>query len=378
MKHLITYTYLLILSATPLPAKTLKATVLDAKTKEPVIGANVYLDGTTIGTVTGTDGKFALDVFMRIYTKLVISFVGYESVLIPDPFEGIPEVIYLEEKDNRLDEVVVIGKPTFTEKQKMKAFREQFLGRTRAGQSCRIRNEDVIRLIYDPEANKLHGYADAPIEIENSYLGYFIRCELLEFMLDLKPGKKSLYPDNVSFASITGAAFFREIQTNDIISYRRESIYSISLRRFFQLLSDKTIHKSGFSIFKNEENNKREPEKVIPVGDCFEIIKKPSDSQITAMALNPAQKDSAGIISMIVSELSIAPSVYSDLKYRRDKYSKLYFLTDTFYVDKYGNTDLIKNLIVTGVMGYQRLGDTLPFDYLPPANNWLDEVSQKK
>jgi hypothetical protein len=52
MKELILFTFLSIFSMNSVLAETLKGTVLDAKTKEPVVGANVYLDGTTIGTIS--------------------------------------------------------------------------------------------------------------------------------------------------------------------------------------------------------------------------------------------------------------------------------------------------------------------------------------
>jgi hypothetical protein len=309
-------------------------------------------------------------------------------VLIPDPFEGIPEVIYLEEKDNRLDEVVVTGKPTFTEEQKMKAFREQFLGRTKAGQSCRILNENVIRLIYDPEANKLHGYADAPIEIENSYLGYFIRWELIKFTLSLYQKTKSLDNSNADSITITGVAFFKETETDDFISHRREIAYDISQRHFFQLLAEGTINKSDFRIFKNDGIKRKMLRQAMPASQWFEKTDNSPDSQVTTMALNPNQKDSAGTTSILVAQLSLSLSSYltanTDISnYESVNFSKLYFFTDTFNIDGYGNTSLLENLSTTGIMGSQRIGDMLPFNYLPsrkrqPADNWWDEASRKK
>ena len=52
----------------------LRGTVLDAKTGEPIIGANVLIKGTAIGTITNFDGEYEFE--GTVGAKLVISFVG--------------------------------------------------------------------------------------------------------------------------------------------------------------------------------------------------------------------------------------------------------------------------------------------------------------
>ena len=51
--------------------------VIDAENKEPVIGADVFIDGTNKGIATDIDGQFALKVPSD--TSLVISSIGYNS-----------------------------------------------------------------------------------------------------------------------------------------------------------------------------------------------------------------------------------------------------------------------------------------------------------
>lgn len=52
----------------------LKGVVLDAKTGEPIIGANVLIKGTAVGTITDFDGNYEFE--GTVGAKLVISFVG--------------------------------------------------------------------------------------------------------------------------------------------------------------------------------------------------------------------------------------------------------------------------------------------------------------
>ena len=45
----------------------------------PLIGANVYWEGTSIGTITNTEGIFHLDKPGKGLLKLVVSYVAYEN-----------------------------------------------------------------------------------------------------------------------------------------------------------------------------------------------------------------------------------------------------------------------------------------------------------
>lgn len=57
-------------------SRTITGVVTDADDGEPLIGASVLVKGTTIGTVTGIDGDFSLDVDASQKT-IVIAYVGY-------------------------------------------------------------------------------------------------------------------------------------------------------------------------------------------------------------------------------------------------------------------------------------------------------------
>ncbi len=71
-------TFLLIMFVQISYGQTIKGKVVDADTKEPIIGASVYLKGTTYGTMTDLDGNFSFDVPAQPAT-LVISFLGYQD-----------------------------------------------------------------------------------------------------------------------------------------------------------------------------------------------------------------------------------------------------------------------------------------------------------
>lgn len=87
--------------------KTIKGTVLDAETNEPIIGAQIWLKETPDGTVTNIDGEFQLKVKGGVGI-LIISYIGYKSQEIA--INGNQPIVCKLKPDTKvLDEVVVVG-----------------------------------------------------------------------------------------------------------------------------------------------------------------------------------------------------------------------------------------------------------------------------
>jgi hypothetical protein len=63
---------------------TLRGTVIDTDTKSPLIGANVFIVGTTRGAATDNNGMFIIEgVQVGSYT-IQVSYIGYEAVRVTD------------------------------------------------------------------------------------------------------------------------------------------------------------------------------------------------------------------------------------------------------------------------------------------------------
>lgn len=88
----------------------LKNRVLDFSTLLPIESVNIYVQNTTIGTITNSDGKFVLLVpESHENDTLVISSIGFKSFKTPvGEFDNSVEVI-LEEDVASLDEVLLIA-----------------------------------------------------------------------------------------------------------------------------------------------------------------------------------------------------------------------------------------------------------------------------
>lgn len=77
------------------------------KLGEPVIGANVVVKGTSTGTITDVDGNFRIPDAPRQAT-VVVTFIGYHTREVAVK-GNTPLNIVLEEDNQTLDEVVVVG-----------------------------------------------------------------------------------------------------------------------------------------------------------------------------------------------------------------------------------------------------------------------------
>lgn len=86
--------------------KTIRGTIKDVM-DEPIIGANVVIKGTTIGTITDIDGNFFLQDVPED-AVLVVSYIGYLEQEINVKGKELVNILLKDDTQN-LDEVVVVG-----------------------------------------------------------------------------------------------------------------------------------------------------------------------------------------------------------------------------------------------------------------------------
>lgn len=98
---------------------TITGTVLDAQTGEPLIGATVVLEGTSVGDATNADGRYIIqDIEPQTY-NIKASYVGYQSLTrfnIIVRSEGNIDINFeLRPENTELGEVVVTPNPFLKE-----------------------------------------------------------------------------------------------------------------------------------------------------------------------------------------------------------------------------------------------------------------------
>lgn len=110
MKHFTKLALLLMLGmglAQAATAQIVGGGIKDAQ-GQPVIGASIAVDGTSLGTTSDVNGHFQLNVPNAKTAVLTVSFIGYATQSVPVNGRSHIDII-LEEDTQALDDVVVIG-----------------------------------------------------------------------------------------------------------------------------------------------------------------------------------------------------------------------------------------------------------------------------
>ncbi|EKB47510.1 TonB-dependent receptor [Cecembia lonarensis] len=113
LKIFLTAFTLLIVNLVWAQSGSIRGVVSDSKTGETIIGANVRIEGTTIGVATGLDGDFEISrVEPGTYT-LIVSFISYKTLRFEDVLVVAEKAsvlnVNLEEDLGDLGEVVVVA-----------------------------------------------------------------------------------------------------------------------------------------------------------------------------------------------------------------------------------------------------------------------------
>ncbi|MDT8346453.1 MAG: carboxypeptidase-like regulatory domain-containing protein [Flavobacteriaceae bacterium] len=331
-------------------SQSISGVVLD-ENNQPLLGASVYFNGTTIGSITDADGKFSLPIEGLIEPELIVSFLGYTSVSVPNPGTE-PLQIKLSLETNTIDEVVLVT-DGFSREEKLKVFKAMFLGQGEAAAQCAIINERDIRFNYDLEHNTLYAKSDKTLIIQNRYLGYDVLFDLMQFEVNFK--QKSISEDEVSSFLFFGTSFFKDQPNyNKRCAKNRIMAYQGSTREFFKFLAEGRLRESrpesaNYRVYIANDSLKQ-PYQNIHIAehnDYYDAFILPSNNFIVQSEKNTYH--------------------YSiDLRvWYTDKYSLLKIQTSKFSIDQYGNTSLLNKLTLFGDMSKRRVALLLPKNYLP-------------
>lgn len=90
-------------------AQTIKGTVIDSKTGEPIIGATIQIGKDhKNGAVTNIDGAFSINA-TKVPVTLIVNYTGYRKQEIEVYDDEEPIIIQLSESLSFIDQVVVVG-----------------------------------------------------------------------------------------------------------------------------------------------------------------------------------------------------------------------------------------------------------------------------
>lgn len=342
-------------------AQTVSGYVYDENENLPLKGAMVYFDGTTYSANTNEQGFFSIATDRKLQAALVISYVGFRTLRIDNAFDYTePFKVLLQEDAILMDEIVVTGKTIFSRKEMLKAFREHFLGTSKAGQSCNIENEEDIRLRFDTNTNTLIAEASKPIKIINSRLQYNVLFDLSTF--EVVYGAKTLSTVHVQRTFVGGTTLYTDISKKGGAEKKRKEAYLGSQAHLIRTIAHQDWERQKFQLYIDGfwEDHKKYFHVTDTIGARKIVISKPPDK--------PKPKPVITITSGSLPsgtgsrEPDRRPVAYAILY---DKKQQSFFMCDkgVLYVDEDGQHWPVRELTFGGYMGSLKVGDMLPANY---------------
>ena len=112
MKKLLSVFFALFIGSVMVAQTSVSGSVIEAKTGEPIPGANIKVVGKSIGTTTDFDGNFSLKIAQDPPFSIEISLIGYSSTEVEITQNNQELSVSLDESATALDEVVVSASRT--------------------------------------------------------------------------------------------------------------------------------------------------------------------------------------------------------------------------------------------------------------------------
>jgi len=232
--------------------------VLDSQTQEPLPFANVFINHTTIGTVTDEKGFFKLTQLPLGFSEVIFSFVGYQSYQTRINLESEQRkemIIRLVVEEKVLENVQLQGKRDKVWSNQLKRFTKVFLGTGKTASECRITNPWVLE--FGEDKSVLTARASDNLIIENKALGYEIHYTLKKFVTD-----GGTY-------TILGNVRFEEMKVPDQLiktkwDQNRWNTYKGSQRHLFKSILNHRLRAEGFLLYNDKTGFENSPRSSVP------------------------------------------------------------------------------------------------------------------
>jgi hypothetical protein len=329
--------------------------IVDTASQQPLPGASVFCQNTTLGTVSSAEGAFSLQLPNGGY-DLIVSYTGYETQVVRIGTNSAAHLsIALKQKDKSLQEVAVIGTNEVPDglAKYGQFFMDNFIGTTPAAAQCKIQNPGALQFYFSKKKNRLKVKAKEELVIINEVLGYKIKFQLDSFAHE--------YNTNISV--YTGFPFFEELPGNDSLKsswkQNRQRVYRGSRLHFVRSWHDRRLVDEGFAI-----------EKVDPHSATLRTtpVENPYDSLLyQVIENNDVEISFNGKLRIVYRNAMPDPRYLSQNKlpaYLRAQISLL-DVSEGFVIQQNGYFYDQNDVTNIGYWSWEKIADALPYDYIP-------------
>lgn len=361
MKKIVTCLLISICSLTAFSQAnySISGRIIDAETKQPLQGASVFAENTTIGTATNNSGEFFLRLPNGGYS-IVITFTGYqtETKRVTGGEAGNNEmVIEVKRKEKALDEFVV--KSTFEVADGLEKygdfFIDNFIGKTANSSQCNIKNKEVLKFFYYKRKKRLKILASEPLIIENNALGYTVKYDLDSFVHE--------YNSQVSI--YTGYPLFQEMESSSIEQLlkwnaARKLAYNGSILHFMRSLFDKKLEAEKFEIqFIVKKNDK---ETAVPLKFFYGALNYSKDDSSNTVSIAPRENEVAVLYKdEEATDLYMRANPGASSKFQLSVLS--FSPGEALDIEQNGFYYEQNDITISGYWAWEKVADMLPYDF---------------
>ncbi|HWB91873.1 MAG TPA: carboxypeptidase-like regulatory domain-containing protein [Puia sp.] len=328
--------------------------VIDSTSGQPLTGASVFCQNTTVGTLSQENGSFHLRLPNGGY-DLIISYTGYQTQSIrigKDHRPGDTLRVMLKPEDKAMEQAVVTGSAEVADgwEKYGQFFLDNFIGTTPNAAQCALENKDVLKFYYYKKRNKLRIKATDALLITNNALGYKIRYQLDSFVYDY----------NGNIGSYTGYPLFQAMdgtpEQQDTWKQNRLYAYSGSRLHFIRSWYDSTLDYEGFVLEMADSGSTR-----------MKKIDNPYDPKFYS-------RDSGDVEINLQGRLRVS--------YTSQKPDKKYLLENKYPLStavEISAIDIVNGFVIEengyfydqtdvtniGYWSWKKLAEVVPYDYTP-------------
>ena len=333
--------------------------VINQENNQPMQGASVFAENTTIGTTTNAEGKFSLQLPAGGY-DLIVSFTGYGTErrrITASDAENRNLAFSIKPKEKEMEAVAVIASAEVKNgwEKYGNFFLENFIGKSANSKECSIKNPEKLHFFFYRRKNKLKITSEEPLMVENRALGYLVHYALDSFIYTYD-NQTAFYTGNPLFEELTPADDTqKQSWTNN-----REKAYRGSILHYMRSLYQKRIQEEGFQT--QYILNYMGKDTALPFKNVYASLNYQKDDSLQVVSFNPYQRR---LVVLYLNEKPEQEFLTDNPDESRDfEYSVLTLQPgESIFVEQNGFYYDQADITMSEYWGWSKVADQLPYNY---------------
>lgn len=352
-------------------AYEIRGIVLNHKTGAQVPLVEVFVSGTTFGSITNKKGEFELQT-SYLPCQLVASHISYAPyTMMIDNASMSYVTIKLIPYQHEIKEITV--ESISRRKDNMELFKRGFLGWDDIASTCTILNDSVLSFTWDSLV--FSASADLPVLIDNPKLGYRIKIILKNFKLIYKPkAYKRIYKGRRIKPDVTDAIY--QIACNffyspyppgtrrdqERIEKTRLKVFYGSKMHFLRALYAGQLKAQGYEIDPGIRSAPITYSRIMDSSSGIKIFFLDQEGYPEKLMIYP---EKPMVISFYKDYTGKPVDLNRDSGIHLDPIQSMVNFANKKCMVRYNGSTLDYSLLFSGYIGDQRISNMLPDNYNP-------------